>query len=184
MSRAGQTHSDARTPNDLSARQPDGCGSISGMMRSIRPLTKEDFDAILGDLTAYWGDRGGDDVMRFAHHPTLLYHFGDSAWVVDEAGAIAAYLFGFRSQRRPSAYVQLVAVRANSRRQGLARALYETFEHWARAQGCRELEGLTRPENEVSIEFHVAVGWAARLVEDYAGPGEHRIVLRLALDDR
>ncbi len=151
------------------------------MERTIRPLTKTDFDAILSDLTAYWGDRGRDEVMRFAHHPILLYHFGDSAWVVDQSDAIAAYLFGFRSQRRPAAYVQLVAVRADSRRQGLARALYETFEQWARMQGCRELEGLTRPENEASIAFHRALGWEARLVEDYAGPGEHRVVLQLPL---
>ena len=151
------------------------------MARTIRPLTKDDFDAILSDLTLYWGDRGCDAVMRFAHHPTLLYHFGDSAWVVDHDGMIAAYLFGFRSQRRPSAYVQLVAVQTGCRRQGLGRALYETFGQWARARDCLQLEGLTRPENEHSIRFHLALGWSAQLVENYAGPGEHRVVLRQAL---
>jgi hypothetical protein len=30
--------------------------------------------------------------------------------------------------------------------------------------------------NEVTERFHAAMGWKAQLVEDYAGPGRHRMI--------
>lgn len=52
------------------------------------------------------------------------------------------------------------------RRGGVARALVEAAEAWARAQGCREFASDTELENEVSIAVHARLGFeeAGRIV--------------------
>jgi predicted GNAT superfamily acetyltransferase len=143
---------------------------------------KRDYDQIVSELAAFWGD----DRMRALHHPMFLNEFGDCAHVVREGEQVVAYLFGFIAPG-PLAYIHLVGVRATHRHRGLARHLYEHFTALVVAQGCRQVRAITSPQNTGSIRFHRSLGFApvgepgadgdVPVVKDYGGPGVDRVVL-------
>jgi GNAT superfamily N-acetyltransferase len=143
--------------------------------------TKEDFNQVLDEFDQFWEH----DRTIAQHHPTIVYEFGNSSFVIKENGRVLAYLFGFLSQTGPTGYVHLLAVRSGFRRQGLANRLYAHFEQYARARGCRRLKAITSPVNGLSIDFHKSIGMLPSgepasqglpVVKDYAGPGRDRVV--------
>jgi GNAT superfamily N-acetyltransferase len=151
------------------------------MEREISICTKDDFDQILTEFEQFWEH----DRTAALHHPTNIYEFGDSSFVIKDGGTVLAYLFGFLSQTEPVGYVHLLAVRQGFRRQGLARRLYARFEKFARSRGCTRLKAITSPVNGLSIDFHRSIGMMPSgepnsqglpVVKDYAGPGLDRVV--------
>jgi predicted GNAT superfamily acetyltransferase len=117
------------------------------------------------------------------HHPTLLYEFGNTSYVIKEKDTVCAYMFAFYSQTEPTGYVQLIAVRKNHRGLGYARSLYSHYEKIAKKKGCTKLKAITTPTNQESIKFHKSIGMTLKgkdtidgvpVVRDYGGPGEHR----------
>src|SRR5690349_9906873 len=116
----------------------------------ITLCTKADFDQILTDNTVFWGS----DRVRHLHHPSLLYEFGDTAFVIKEEETVVAYLFGYFAQNAPTAYVHLIGIRPSHRRRGLARHLYTHLLDLARARGCTAVKAITTPTNADSIAFH------------------------------
>ena len=152
----------------------------------IAHCTRADFTQILEHVADFWGS----DRTLALHHPMLLYEFGDTAYVIRAGDQVIAYLFGLLSQTEPVGYVHLVGVHQGHRREGLARRLYEHFATDARARGCRELKAITTANNERSLAFHRAFGMEPvgedrdgeiPIARDYAGPGQHRVVLRMPL---
>ena len=152
----------------------------------IRHCTKTDYDQIVAQVEDFWGS----DCTLGLHHPMFVYEFGNSAYVIKDGDCVAAYLFGFLSQTEPTAYVHLVGVRTAYRRRGLARRLYAHFVAFAQSQGCTELKAITTPDNKESLAFHRAWGMELTgkpnregipVVENYAGPGQERVVLRRKL---
>jgi ribosomal-protein-serine acetyltransferase len=142
------------------------------MRWEIRRATVDDLVAIRAEQDAFWGRR---DLDVF-HHPLLVREFGETAFVVEDAdSAVLAYLFGLLTPRHVG-YCHLVAVREGHRRRGFARALYDRFERVARASGAESLKAFTRPQNRSSIAFHTSIGFTAREVADYVGPGQTRTV--------
>jgi L-amino acid N-acyltransferase YncA len=120
----------------------------------------------------------------------FVYEFGNSAYVIKDGDCVAAYLFGFLSQTEPTAYIHLIGVRTAYRRRGLARRLYDHFVTFAQAHGCTELKAVTTPGNNESLQFHQASGMELTgtpnrdgipVIENYAGPGQNRVVLRRKL---
>lgn len=147
----------------------------------IESCSKADFDEIISHIEDFWGSGR----TLHLHHPTLIYEFGNTAYVAKENGVVCAYLFGFYSQTEPTAYAHLLAVREGCRRRGLAKLLYAHFEEAARRKGCRRMKAITKPANRESIAFHKSAGMAltgkdvidnVAVVLDYSGPGEHRVV--------
>ena len=147
----------------------------------ISICTKEDFDQILTEFDQFWEH----DRTAALHHPTIIYEFGNSAFVIKEDGRVLAYLFGFLSQTEYAGYVHLLSVRRGFRRQGLANRLYAHFEQFARSRGCTRLKAITSPTNASSIDFHKSIGMlpsgepaslGSPAVKDYAGPGRDRVV--------
>jgi GNAT superfamily N-acetyltransferase len=147
----------------------------------ITRCSKADFDQILNDIVDFWGS----DRTLHLHHPTFLYEFGNTAYVIKEEGRVVAYLFGFISQTSSVGYVHLSAVRRSHRRRGLGRRLYEHFIAFVREEGCTELKAITTPTNYESIAFHQGLGMellgkpneeGIPVVQDYSGPGRHRVV--------
>lgn len=136
-------------------------------------MTPGDYAAIVGDLTSFWDS----DRTRHLHHPMFAREFADSAFVVRDATLLAGYLMGFRSQTGPLGYVHLVAVRRSHRGMGIARALYEHFAASVRGHGVTGLKAITTPGNTASVEFHRALGFVDRLVADYSGPGQDRVLM-------
>jgi len=152
----------------------------------IQNCTKPDFDQILADIVDFWGS----DRTLHLHQPTLIYEFGNTAYVIKEQDCVIAYLFGFLSQRSPTAYVHLIGVRRSHQKQGLGHKLYAYFIDYAVQQGCTRLKAITTPTNATSIAFHKNLGMALigepdengiPIVRDYSGPGQHRVVFDKAI---
>lgn len=60
---------------------------------------------------------------------------------------------------RPAGYLEGLFVHEQFRRRGLARALTEQAEAWARARGCTEMGSDTWDWNKDSERFHNSVGY-------------------------
>jgi ribosomal protein S18 acetylase RimI-like enzyme len=151
------------------------------MATIIQGARDGDLADILRDYRRFWGDR---EFPRQLHHPMFFVEFGDTAFIArdEDSGQIVAYLLGFVAPTGDG-YIHLVAVRDDVRGQGLGRTLYQAFEHAARGKGATGLKALTSPENEGSRAFHAAHGFTDQTrVEDYAGSGRTRIVMRKPLD--
>jgi hypothetical protein len=54
--------------------------------------------------------------------------------------------------------------------------LYESFTETCAAEHCVRMKAITTLGNEGSQRFHLALGWEAAEIEDYAGPSRKRIV--------
>jgi GNAT superfamily N-acetyltransferase len=152
----------------------------------VRRVSKNDFDRIVEVIDHWWGGPIG----TFAH-PIFFYELGDEALVVELGGEMIGFLLGFVVPRAraatpedtglvdpsgPTGYVHLVGIHPDFRRRGVGRLLYDRFTEACRAAECVRMKAITTQGNEGSIRFHVALGWDAQDVEDYAGPGRRRIV--------
>ena len=113
--------------------------------------------------------------------PKLFFlHFEGTSFVAeDDEGRLAGFLVGFLSQTDPAdAYVHFVGVAPEQRGSGLGRELYERFFDATREAGRSTVRCVTSPANETSIAFHQALGFQVdRVVDDYDGPGESRVLL-------
>jgi GNAT superfamily N-acetyltransferase len=147
----------------------------------ITNCSKQDFDQILTGFGQFWEH----DRTVALHHPTLLYEFGNSAFVIKQGDKVVAYLFGFLSQTEPTGYIQLLAVRRGHREQGLGKTLYRHFERYAAEHGCQRLKAITSPINTLSISFHKSIGMmpvgepnasGLPIIRDYSGPGKDRVI--------
>jgi len=135
----------------------------------VRP---EQGAALQGEVLAALGEFWGGRDVRHLHHPVWFRQLGDGARTARTGdGRLAGYLLGTRTPAL--AYVHVVAVRADARGLGVARALYEDVL----ASGL-PVEAITTPGNTGSLAFHARLGFTAELVEDWAGPGEDRVLLR------
>jgi predicted GNAT superfamily acetyltransferase len=69
-------------------------------------------------------------------------------------------------------------VTPGKRGEGLGRTLYERFFDEVRSKGRTVVRCVTSPVNQSSVGFHEALGFEVdRVVEDYDGPGEDRVLL-------
>ncbi len=152
----------------------------------VERATKADFDTIVTEIVDFWGS----DRTLHLHHPSLIYEFGDTAFVIREEGRVVAYLFGYFSQTEPVAYVHLIAVRQGFQGHGLGSRLYAHFIALARARGCTVMKAITTPTNTASLAFHRRLGMIPEgdstgggipVVADYAGPGKDRVVMRMLI---
>jgi len=113
--------------------------------------------------------------------PKLFFiHFEGTSFVAeDTSGELLGFVCGFLSQTADDeAYIHFVGVTPEDRGDGLGRALYERFFEAARASGRTSVRCVTSPVNQGSIAFHEAMGFQVeRVVEDYEGPGEDRVLL-------
>ena len=113
--------------------------------------------------------------------PKLFFiHFEGTSFVAeDEDGELRGFVCGFLSQTAADeAYIHFVGVDPGVRGDGLGRALYERFFEEVRGQGRTVVRCVTSPANERSVAFHEAMGFEVdRVVPDYDGPGEDRVLL-------
>jgi ribosomal protein S18 acetylase RimI-like enzyme len=141
--------------------------AASGSLRFRHPVEAD--HRLIVDLVDEWW--GGQRI----HHllPRLWFqHFTGTSWVAETVdGRLAGFIVGFLSPDRPGeAYVSLVAVTPNLRRQGVGRALYERFLDDVRPRGIRRVSAVAWPDNRAAVAFHRAVGFSVD-----AGPGTRPI---------
>lgn len=146
------------------------------MTIAIRHTQPSDYGRVIGRVNAWWGGRDMAPML-----PKLFFiHFEGTSFVVDdEDGQLAGFLIGFNSQSAPDeAYIHFVGVAPEHRGHGIGRALYERFFAEAASHGRTVVRCVTSPLNEQSVAFHRALGFEVeRIVEDYDGPGEDRVLL-------
>ena len=113
--------------------------------------------------------------------PKLFFiHFEGTSFVAEDTnGELLGFVCGFLSQTADDeAYIHFIGVTPEDRGDGLGRALYERFFEEARANGRTSVRCVTSPVNQGSLAFHEAMGFQVeRVVEDYDGPGEDRVLL-------
>ncbi len=146
------------------------------MAVTIRHAQSSDYGRVIGRVNAWWGGRDMAPML-----PKLFFlHFEGTSFVAErDDGQLAGFLVGFVSQTDPEeAYIHFVGVAPEERGTGLGRELYERFFAVVREHGCAVVRCVTSPANEDSVAFHAAMGFAVdRVVEDYDGPGEDRVLL-------
>lgn len=150
----------------------------------IRAITKADFDHVVSVLDRWWGGPS-----REVAHPILFYELGQLGLVADEGGVVIGFLLGFIADpagaaaladpagpAERTAYIHLVGIHPDHRRQGVGQRLYEAFVEQARLRGATRAKAITTLGNDGSIHFHRALGF--EVIEDgnYAGPGRGRLV--------
>lgn len=149
-------------------------GAVSRM--KTRRLTKADYDEIVREIDRWWG--GPTTALA---HPMFYYELGDLARVVEDAGMVVGFLFGFLCPDGKTGYIHLVGIHPDYRRRGVARMLYTAFEEDCRHAAYKRLKAITTFGNEASVAFHRALGWTSTEVDEYAGPGRMRIVFTKVL---
>ncbi|WP_055585275.1 GNAT family N-acetyltransferase [Peterkaempfera griseoplana] len=142
----------------------------------IVPARTADFHQVLSEHSRYWGERD----LRSLHLLALVQEFGSTCLVARAEDGIHGYIFGFVTPTG-TGYVHLVATRDDARGSGLGRRLYAAFAEAAERQGARQLKAITSVGNTGSIAFHRSLGFDARIVDDYNGPGRAMAVFRRAL---
>ncbi|NLU39695.1 MAG: GNAT family N-acetyltransferase [Bacteroidales bacterium] len=148
----------------------------------ITHCTLADFSQITSEIEAFWGS----DRTLAIHHPSLIYEFGDTAFVIRKEGQVIAYLFGYYSQTESTAYIHLIATREGYQKMGLGQVLYSHFIAVAKANKMTKIKAITRPFNTKSINFHTRkIGMkmlgepnqqGTSVVKNYSGIGEDRVV--------
>jgi ribosomal protein S18 acetylase RimI-like enzyme len=112
--------------------------------------------------------------------PKLFFlHFEGTSFVAEDGDELVGFLCGFLSQTvDDEAYIHFVGVSPEYRGEGVGRALYEHFFDEVRDLGRRVVRCVTSPVNRQSVAFHEALGFEVeRVVPDYDGPGEDRVLL-------
>ena len=113
--------------------------------------------------------------------PKLFFlHFEGTSFVAEDADDdLVGFVCGFLSQaNEDEAYIHFVGVTPDQRGEGVGRALYERFFDEVRAHGRGIVRCVTSPANRESVAFHESLGFEVdRVVEDYDGPGEDRVLL-------
>lgn len=141
----------------------------------IRAARAADYDAIAAVVDEWWGRAILPVLPRL-----FLDHFHRTSLVAETEGRLSGFLIGFPSpSESDEAYIHFVGVHPDSRKSGLARALYERFFATARAHDRRVVTAITAPTNETSIAFHRRMGFTVEgPVPDYNGPGRHLMTFR------
>lgn len=142
----------------------------------IRHARPSDYGRVIGRVNVWWGGRE----MAPALPQLFFLHFEGTSFVAeDEDGDLAGFLVGFLSQTNPDeAYIHFVGVSPERRGQGIGSALYERFCEEARSHGRSVVRCVAPPASEDSLAFHRALGFEVeRVVPDYDGPGEDRVLL-------
>lgn len=97
------------------------------------------------------------DVLARGHHVRLAFTAEGSAVGFVEASKRVDYVNGATTS--PVVFLEGLYVVPDARRQGIAQALLTDVEHWARAQGCRELASDCLLENVPAQAVHRALGF-------------------------
>ena len=146
------------------------------MTVSIRHAKPSDYGRVIGRVNVWWSGRDMAPVL-----PKLFFlHFEGTSFVAeDEEGDLVGFLCGFLSQTSgDEAYIHFVGVTPDKRGEGLGRTLYERFFEEVRSKGRTVVRCVNSPVNQGSVGFHEALGFEVdRVVPDYDGPGEDRVLL-------
>lgn len=137
----------------------------------IREITKSDFDYIVQVFDHWWGGPSSERASPF-----FFYELGQFALIAEEDARVVGFLLGLVAAGSRTGYIHLVGIDPGHRRRGVGKRLYQHFCEQCRRGGLSELKAIGMVGHEGSLRFHTALGFEAREVPDYAGPGRARVV--------
>ena len=127
---------------------------------TLRQATTQDFSALARLMRLLWPDYDPDEL------PPLLDNPKAAVFLAEQDGRAIAfaqcqlrrdYVEGCDSS--PVGYLEGVFVEEGHRRQGIASALLQACQDWARTQGCQEFASDCELDNADSLRFHLGVGF-------------------------
>jgi ribosomal protein S18 acetylase RimI-like enzyme len=152
------------------------------MTIELREVAPGDYEYLVGRVDEWWGGRSMAPML-----PRLFFdHFPATTRIACDCtdGSTLGFVCGFVSQADPRvAYIHFVGVDPAARGRDVGRILYRWFVLQARTLGCTSITCVTSPVNTGSQAFHSALGFSARVVQNYDGRGEDRVVFHLDLTD-
>ena len=131
---------------------------------NIRPARSTDAGAVAGLLGAL-GYPTDADAAAVQLEPLLDRDDTGVLVYVDDGepvGLISYHVFDLIYRPHSQCRITALAVRADRRRQGVARALLEAVEAIARGRACSRIELTTRPDRDDALRFYEACGFAER----------------------
>jgi len=156
----------------------------------ISNIKPSDYDLVISKLNEWWGGRNMQDML-----PKLFFkHFNSTSFIIKDATEVLGFLIGFKSQEILSlGYVHFIGVNPNFRNKNIGKKLYKVFFNEMKNQNILEIECVTSPNNQISIEFHKKLGFVPQkgnrknindipYFENYDGENEHRILFRKKLE--
>lgn len=63
------------------------------------------------------------------------------------------------TESSPVGYLEGIFIKEEYRKKGLAKELMEVCERWAKEQGCREFASDCELNNDISLKFHLKMGF-------------------------
>lgn len=132
-----------------------------GLIRPGRPSDVSAIAALLGDLG--YPTEFDDACVQLARlldrddAGVIVYEHGGAA-----VGLIAYHVFDLIYRSRPQCRITALVVRSDQRRRGIARALVEAVEAFARERGCFRVELTTRAGRDDAMRFYAACGFEDR----------------------
>ena len=154
----------------------------------IRKAREFDYDPIISVLDAWWGGRNMAAML-----PKLFFkHFNETSFVAELNSDRVGFLIGFLSDTYSNeAYIHFVGVHPDHRKNGIGRALYESFFEIIRQKKRTVIRSVTSPVNRNSTAFHRRMGFELEptieqsgdipIHRNYDGPGEDRVLLIMRL---
>jgi len=131
-------------------------------IRAARASDAAAFAVLLGDLGYPTDERDAavqlGRLLNRDDAGVLLYDEDDGG----PAGLIAYHVFDLVYRPRPQCRITALAVRADRRRRGIARALVDAVEAIALERGCFRVELTTRPGRDDALSFYEACGFEER----------------------
>lgn len=133
---------------------------------TIEPCTSNEQAGWLILRQALWPDDSPEEhlaeMASFCANPERYVQFMAYSSPREPVGFVEAalrtdYVNGTASS--PVAFVEGIYVIPAARRKGVAAALIDAVEHWARSRGCTELASDALLENQSSHAFHRAAGF-------------------------
>lgn len=150
---------------------------------NFRHVLESDYIPVISVIDDWWGGRHMADML-----PKLFFqHFQDTSFIAEQDGQIIGFLIGLVSQTYPDqAYIHFIGVHPGSRRDGIAKHLYQMFFEKVQEKGCKAVHCVTSPVNRTSIGFHTRMGFQIEkgtgeidgvLVSvNYDGKGQDRVL--------
>jgi GNAT superfamily N-acetyltransferase len=117
----------------------------------------------------------------------FLFHFNDTAFIIEKESRLIGFLIGFLSQSRmDEAYIHFVGIRPDHRSAGLGSMLYERFFTLCRKHQRSIIRACTSPVNKGSIIFHEKMDFQIAsgngevdgipVTLDYNRQGDHKVL--------
>lgn len=135
----------------------------------FRHIEETDSQRVRSVMKDWWDGRDLTYLL-----PGLFFeHFQNTSYVAEHNGNLAGFLIGFLSQsRRGEAYIHMIGIHPDYRKQGLASELYSCFFQAVKDKGCHTVRCITSPTNRKSIAFHTRMGFEIEPgVEEIDGTG-------------